>query len=89
MADSNAPATCPDGHGDTVKLLSTVAVGTGAASRGPAAGGGGAVAAAVDAAAERPPVARSAAPPGCPGGVWAGRASASWPAPGGGAASGE
>ncbi|MFF5715455.1 FmdB family zinc ribbon protein [Streptomyces buecherae] len=43
MADSNAPATCPDGHGDTVKLLSTVAVGTSGASRGPApaAGGGG------------------------------------------------
>jgi hypothetical protein len=27
MSDSAAPATCPDGHADTVKLLSTVAVG--------------------------------------------------------------
>ncbi|MFE6778892.1 zinc ribbon domain-containing protein [Streptomyces sp. NPDC057702] len=44
MADANAPATCPDGHGDTVKLLSTVAVATGAtAARGaaPAAPTGG------------------------------------------------
>ncbi|MFT2014952.1 FmdB family zinc ribbon protein [Streptomyces sp. 796.1] len=45
MAESSAPATCPEGHGDTVKLLSTVAVATGggAAPRGaaPAGGGGG------------------------------------------------
>ncbi|MFH8792806.1 zinc ribbon domain-containing protein [Streptomyces sp. NPDC017941] len=46
MADSAAPATCPSGHEDTVKLLSTVAVaGTAAAApaRGaaPAGGGGG------------------------------------------------
>jgi putative FmdB family regulatory protein len=44
MAESSAPAACPDGHGDTVKLLSTVAV-TGAATSvrapGPQAGGGG------------------------------------------------
>ncbi|MEO3863516.1 MULTISPECIES: zinc ribbon domain-containing protein [Acrocarpospora] len=42
MAEANAPATCPDGHDDTVKLLSTVAV-TGAASAGaaPRASGGG------------------------------------------------
>lgn len=46
MAESSAPAECPAGHGDTVKLLSTVAVGgtasaaTAAAPR-PAAGGGG------------------------------------------------
>ncbi|HZG05061.1 MAG TPA: zinc ribbon domain-containing protein [Streptomyces sp.] len=47
MAESGAPATCPEGHDDTVKLLSTVAVG-GSASRGdsrgasaPAPGGGG------------------------------------------------
>ncbi|MBY8887347.1 zinc ribbon domain-containing protein [Streptomyces sp. PTM05] len=44
MAESSAPAACPDGHDDTVKLLSTVAV-TGAASAGRAAsapqGGGG------------------------------------------------
>lgn len=43
MAESSAPAACPDGHDDTVKLLSTVAV-TGAAqasrSPGPQASGG-------------------------------------------------
>ncbi len=27
MAQSAAPVACPDGHGDTVKLLSTVALG--------------------------------------------------------------
>ncbi|MFJ6566533.1 zinc ribbon domain-containing protein [Streptomyces sp. NPDC091292] len=43
MAESSDPAACPDGHDDTVKLLSTVAVGgTSAASAPrPAAGGGG------------------------------------------------
>ncbi|MEU5898355.1 MULTISPECIES: zinc ribbon domain-containing protein [Streptomyces] len=42
MAESSAPATCPAGHGDTVKLLSTVAVGGSASSSpSPAAGGGG------------------------------------------------
>ncbi|GAB2750585.1 FmdB family zinc ribbon protein [Streptomyces bullii] len=44
MAESSAPAACPAGHDDTVKLLSTVAVG-GTASSAPApaprAGGGG------------------------------------------------
>ncbi|MFF2776454.1 zinc ribbon domain-containing protein [Streptomyces sp. NPDC058052] len=40
MAESSAPAACPAGHDDTVKLLSAVAVG-GAASAGPAPGGGG------------------------------------------------
>ncbi|WP_127359825.1 FmdB family zinc ribbon protein [Actinacidiphila soli] len=42
MAESSAPATCPGGHEDTVKLLSTVAVGgmASAPSR-PASGGGG------------------------------------------------
>ncbi len=43
MAESGAPASCPDGHADTVKLLSTVAVG-GTATAGaaaPPAGGGG------------------------------------------------
>ncbi|MFC4957252.1 zinc ribbon domain-containing protein [Streptomyces mauvecolor] len=42
MAESSSPATCPAGHADTVKLLSTVAVG-GSAKSGPApsAGGGG------------------------------------------------
>ncbi|TXS54970.1 FmdB family zinc ribbon protein [Streptomyces sp. t39] len=44
MAESSAPADCPAGHDDTVKLLSAVAVG-GAASAGsgaaPAPSGGG------------------------------------------------
>jgi putative FmdB family regulatory protein len=43
MSESGASATCPHGHDDTVKLLSTVAVG-GLSSRpgaAPAAGGGG------------------------------------------------
>lgn len=43
MADSAEPAECPEGHGDTVKLLSTVAM-TGRASgapASPAASGGG------------------------------------------------
>jgi putative FmdB family regulatory protein len=45
MSESSAPARCPDGHGDTVRLLSTVAVG-GTAGRGgtlssaPPSGGG-------------------------------------------------
>ncbi|MGW8376344.1 zinc ribbon domain-containing protein [Streptomyces sp. ODS28] len=44
MAESDAPADCPEGHGDTVKLLSTVAVGGSASAAGapaPAPGGGG------------------------------------------------
>ena len=46
MSESSAPCTCPQGHDDTVKLLSTVAVGGLAAGRqagapGPAGGGGG------------------------------------------------
>ena len=48
MADASAPADCPSGHSDTVKLLSTVAVGGRASAAGgltpaPAAGpsGGG------------------------------------------------
>jgi putative FmdB family regulatory protein len=41
MAESSAPATCPDGHDDTVKLLSTVAVGGSAAAPRPSGGGGG------------------------------------------------
>lgn len=40
MAESAAPATCPEGHEDTVKLLSAVAVG-GAAQAAPQGGGGG------------------------------------------------
>ncbi|MEU9062918.1 zinc ribbon domain-containing protein [Streptomyces sp. NPDC048430] len=43
MAESSHPASCPAGHEDTVKLLSTVAVGGGSASSAPAAApsGGG------------------------------------------------
>ncbi|WP_437054280.1 FmdB family zinc ribbon protein [Streptomyces sp. enrichment culture] len=43
MAESSAPAACPAGHDDTVKLLSTVAVGGSAATSAPAPspGGGG------------------------------------------------
>jgi putative FmdB family regulatory protein len=45
MAESGAPADCPQGHGDTVKLLSTVAVGGVSAASAPSAaaqaGGGG------------------------------------------------
>ncbi|WP_395111728.1 zinc ribbon domain-containing protein [Actinomadura sp. SCN-SB] len=44
MSEASAPATCPGGHDDTVKLLSTVAVtGTsrGGAPAPPAAAGGG------------------------------------------------
>ncbi|MGW1195185.1 FmdB family zinc ribbon protein [Streptomyces sp. NPDC002536] len=40
MAESSDPAVCPAGHGDTVKLLSTVAV-TGNAGPAPQGGGGG------------------------------------------------
>jgi putative FmdB family regulatory protein len=45
MAESTAPAQCPQGHGDTVKLLSTVAItGRGGGSgmpSAPAPSGGG------------------------------------------------
>ncbi|MET8749117.1 zinc ribbon domain-containing protein [Streptomyces sp. NPDC059104] len=45
MAESSAPADCPAGHADTVKLLSAVAVGgtrgASAAAPAPAMGGGG------------------------------------------------
>jgi putative FmdB family regulatory protein len=40
MSESGAPASCPDGHADTVKLLTTVAL-TGAAVGAAPAGGGG------------------------------------------------
>ncbi|MFB9520953.1 zinc ribbon domain-containing protein [Streptomyces cremeus] len=39
MAESADPAACPEGHTDTVKLLSAVAVG--GTSSAPAGGGGG------------------------------------------------
>lgn len=44
MAQSADPAACPEGHGDTVKLLSTVAVAGMASAAAPSpksAGGGG------------------------------------------------
>ncbi|GHH84358.1 hypothetical protein GCM10018793_48520 [Streptomyces sulfonofaciens] len=41
MAESSAPATCPAGHDDTVKLLSTVAVGGAASPTSSNRGGGG------------------------------------------------
>jgi putative FmdB family regulatory protein len=42
MSESGAPARCPDGHADTVKLLSTVALsGGGGAIRDSAPAGGG------------------------------------------------
>ncbi|MGA8115752.1 MAG: zinc ribbon domain-containing protein [Actinocatenispora sp.] len=42
MVESSAPASCPAGHDDTVKLLSTVAFGRSGGSPAPvgAAGGG-------------------------------------------------
>jgi putative FmdB family regulatory protein len=40
MSESGAPAACPDGHADTVKLLTTVAL-TGAAVGAPAPASGG------------------------------------------------
>ncbi|MGD0374399.1 MAG: zinc ribbon domain-containing protein [Streptosporangiaceae bacterium] len=43
MSESSAPCSCPQGHDDTVKLLSTVAVGgrSGSPASGPAGAGGG------------------------------------------------
>jgi len=42
MSESAAPATCPKGHDDTVKLLSAVAVGGRAGTTSsPSYGGGG------------------------------------------------
>lgn len=44
MSQAAEPASCPQGHADTVKLLSTVAVtgrGGGAAGGAPAPAGGG------------------------------------------------
>ena len=40
MSQASDPCQCPDGHDDTVKLLSTVAVG-GRASQSPSGGAGG------------------------------------------------
>lgn len=41
MSESGAPAPCPDGHRDTVKLLTTVALTGSAAGPSAPAGGGG------------------------------------------------
>jgi putative FmdB family regulatory protein len=41
MSESSAPAACPAGHDDTVKLLSTVAVGGRGTGPGAAPMGGG------------------------------------------------
>lgn len=42
MSESGAPAECPAGHADTVKLLSTIAItGRAGASPAPVGGGGG------------------------------------------------
>ncbi|GAA3825316.1 zinc ribbon domain-containing protein [Sphaerisporangium flaviroseum] len=41
MAASGEAAVCPEGHDDTVKLLSTVAVTGGATAPRPTGGGGG------------------------------------------------
>ena len=42
MARAGDPANCPQGHAETVKLLSTVAVtGRAGATASPASGGGG------------------------------------------------
>jgi hypothetical protein len=43
MSESSAPGQCPQGHDDTVKLLSMVAVGgrAGSAAPQPRASGGG------------------------------------------------
>jgi len=43
MAESSAPASCPAGHADTVKLISAVSVNVGGRTGGAAApqGGGG------------------------------------------------
>jgi hypothetical protein len=40
MSASGEPAACPEGHDDTVKLLSTVAMTGGAAAPRPSGGGG-------------------------------------------------
>jgi putative FmdB family regulatory protein len=41
MSEASAPAACPSGHDDTVKLLSTVAMTGRSGGAGPAPGGGG------------------------------------------------
>jgi hypothetical protein len=41
MAEASAPAQCPQGHDDTVKLLSTVSVGGRNSTAGSESGAGG------------------------------------------------
>jgi hypothetical protein len=41
MSQSGDPATCPQGHDDTVKLLSTVGIGGLSSGSSAPAGGGG------------------------------------------------
>jgi hypothetical protein len=41
MSESSDPCLCPEGHDDTVKLLSAVSVGGRASASGPRSGGGG------------------------------------------------
>ena len=41
MSESSAPCTCPQGHDDTVRLMSSVAVGGRVGQQESAAGGGG------------------------------------------------
>ncbi|HEY5354271.1 MAG TPA: zinc ribbon domain-containing protein [Streptosporangiaceae bacterium] len=41
MSESSEPCRCPEGHDDTVKLLSAVSVGGRASAAGPRPGGGG------------------------------------------------
>ncbi|PPK64225.1 zinc ribbon domain-containing protein [Actinokineospora auranticolor] len=40
MSDSAAPASCPQGHDDTVRLLSVAALARGASGPEPSSGGG-------------------------------------------------
>jgi putative FmdB family regulatory protein len=41
MAQASEPCLCPEGHDDTVKLLSTVSVGGSSSGQRPAQSGGG------------------------------------------------
>jgi hypothetical protein len=41
MSEASDSCLCPEGHDDTVKLLSTVSVGGRASAAGPRSGGGG------------------------------------------------
>ncbi len=41
MSEASDPCACPEGHDDTVKLLSTVSVGGRASAAAPRSAGGG------------------------------------------------